>query len=822
MTAPATRDLPQRANSPSQPPAIPFRFTGFPIRFKVVAASSSLVLVITVFIFLFYPARQERASIAAMKNHAEQAASMVALGVGLGLERNDFTMIADAVGWAKQDSALAYLAAVDTAGDVFASYNPRHLRVDVAAAARAGMSESDGLLKTSVPVAFQGRKLGALVLGLSLDAMNRQIASDRRTALAVCGVLVVLGTLASFVFASHITKPIVLLRNAADRMAGGDYDVMVAVGSHDEVGALSEAFGIMSQRVRDAVSSLASQANDLANARDAALAASRAKADFLAVMSHEIRTPMNGVVGLTNLLADTPLNAEQRQYVEAASHSAQSLMSVINDILDFSKVEAGKLAIEPIPFDLGAVVAAVADMLGPRAAEHGIELVVRYAPTAPSRVIGDPGRLRQILLNLAGNAVKFTSKGFVLISVDGKGSNGSALLRFDVTDTGIGISGEQLARLFQPFMQADVGTTRKFGGTGLGLSISKQLVELMGGAVTVRSEPGVGSTFSFSLSLPEDESPVEAAAPRASLTGLRALIVDDMAINVQVCREWLRSWGMQVDEAANGRDGLALLRQASLDGDPIRIAIVDYLMPLMDGETFGRAVRADALIDRTWMVLATSAAQRGDAERFRSAGFDAYLVKPFPSDTLRTAMELLLARKEERSVDEPILTRHMVAERATALRRISGAGTSGTSSSGGAPANTPDEAGESPQPAGRRVLLVEDNPVNQLVAVAMLKKLGCTADIAADGIEALEMTQRSVYDVVFMDMQMPRLDGLEATRRIRAREEGRSRMYIVAMTANAMEGDREICLAAGMDGYITKPISLAVLQRALDELPVVT
>ena len=542
--------------------------------------------------------------------------------------------------------------------------------------------------------------------------------------------------------------------------------------------------------------------NEREQAREAALESARVKAQFLANMSHEIRTPMNAISGMTDLLVDTSLTQEQRELVETIRNSTDTLLGIINDILDFSKIEAGKLTFEVIDFDLRETVEGTVEILGERAQRKSLELACWMDQDVPTLLRGDPGRLRQILINLLSNAVKFTEKGEVVLRVKKLAETESSVtIRFEVSDTGIGIGPETLSRIFQPFTQADGSTTRRYGGTGLGLTISKQLVELLGGEIAVESRAGEGSLFWFKLTL--ETQPASAARLNqeinvGKLAGKRVLLVEDSAVHRQVLHEQFQKWGMIDSSASTAMEALEILRRNAEQGTAIDVAVIDQEMTDLDALALAQAIKSDAMLKPSRLIMLTSFGSRLSPVVMQAIGVSACLTKPVRQGRLFDCLvEVTSARSAAAAL--PLQAAVNVSETETTA----------------------------PVRKEVRILLAEDNEVNQRVALKQLKKLGYHADAVANGAEVLAALQRTPYDIVFMDCQMPEMDGYEATRRIRQSEHGswihlRSSPFIVALTANALQGDRERCLSVGMNDYLTKPIQLSdldkVLQKALSKI----
>jgi len=610
--------------------------------------------------------------------------------------------------------------------------------------------------------------------GVVIDSAALADPDGFRNTLVVLGSAVaVIAALLALFAANRVTRPLVLLVGASRRIQNGEGSVRLRPSDLGDLAEVATSFNGM-------LDTLVRRTRELVSAKEAAETMTRTKSEFLANMSHEIRTPMNGVLGMLELLEQSTLPASERSFVRTARHSAESLLGVLNDILDFSKIEAGKLQLESIDFDVRELAEEVTALLAKQAHAKGIELLCNVPSDLPPRVRGDPTRLRQVLVNLVGNALKFTQKGEVALSVaqNGTGERGIALA-FEVRDTGIGMSKDTVGRLFRPFTQADSSTTRKYGGTGLGLAITHQLVSLMGGEIRVRSEEGKGSTFAFTLHLPVGDGTQRGRLSATALSGMRVLVVDDNATNRLIVEHHLAAWGVQPVSAAGGWEAMGMLRDADAAGQPFDLMLLDYHMPGMDGIELSRRVQADSTLCRVPRILLSSSG-RLHGEEAAGAGLAGTLAKPVRARQLYEAITLALGRE----------------------------------------APPADAGGRATQPGikrNARLLLVEDNPGNQKVALVTLRRLGYEVELADNGRTALDLAAQKPFDLVLMDCQMPEMDGFAATRALRQREREQAlrRIPIVALTANALEGDREQCLAAGMDDYLTKPFKREQLEAIL-------
>jgi len=630
------------------------------------------------------------------------------------------------------------LPLLDRLGDAYRDHAPTETLLATGDSAVSGEDDEIGAAMT----AFRDlARRGDLFLGL-LAALSLGI-----------------GVMTIVMLERQVVRPVLAVTGAATRLAAGDWETRAPVAGRDELTTLARTFN-------DMAVTLGERTSQIETARIAAEAANRTKSAFLANMSHEIRTPMNAVLGMVEIVLDSDLTVDQRHSLETVRSAAETLLALLNDILDFSKMQAEHLDLESIPFDLHRLLHETVRMLAIRADSKGIELITEVPASVPAVLRGDPNRVRQVLTNLVGNAIKFTERGEVVISATLVESiDAEAAVCFRVRDTGIGIAADKLDSVFEQFTQADASMTRRYGGTGLGLTISRQLVTRMGGQLTVTSAPGRGSEFAFTLRLPIETGP--SPAPRSHspvpLSGVRVLVVDDNATNRRILVEVLGAEGMVVVEAPGGAEGLAALRSAR---PGFTVAIIDAQMPVTDGFALATAVQADPSLAEVRLVMLTSAGQRGDAERCRALGIRGYLNKPIARADLIEAIALVLSP----SAPSDVVTRHTITESIVPVR----------------------------------VLLAEDNEVNRQVAVTMLRKRGHSVDVAEDGAQAIAAAAAHTYDVILMDVQMPVLDGLEATRKIRALPGGDG-IHIVALTAHALSGDRDRFLAAGMDGYLTKP-----------------
>jgi two-component system, sensor histidine kinase and response regulator len=668
--------------------------------------------------------------------------------------------------------------------------------IDVTAPVLTSPGGSAGLVSNLESAAKPPKVIGYVQFGITLERLHQRILDFLASTVLFTSIIVLMGVAITVMVTRRIASPIMELALVTQDIAEGNLEHQIDIHTRDEINDLASAFSIMLGRLRDYRDQveeyqrvLEQKIEERTLLAEQATESSRAKSQFLANMSHEIRTPMNGILGMIQVLLTTDLTAKQRGYAETALRSGEGLLRVLNDILDYSKIEAGKLELESIDFDLGETVEEATQLLAESAHRKGLELICQIQDDVPRLLIGDPGRLWQILTNLIGNAVKFTDRGQVSVSVSCMGTAGEyVLLCFEVSDTGIGIGPEVQSDIFDDFAQADGSTTRKYGGTGLGLAICRKLCEMMRGEIRVDSEPGKGSTFRFTarMRMQPGKAPV-ARLPHVKLKGLRVLVVDDNATARGALERQLASWGMHSRGAGDEGQALEMLRQAAAQGEDYDMAIVDMVMPGMNGLELARTIRSDPDIAAVPLIMMTSHGAHVPSEELREVGIAAHLIKPVRQaelhDCLVTASGSLLVREV-----------------------------------------TDIEAGPRPPTpeflCPGRVLLAEDNPINQEVVREMLENFGFKVDVAQNGREAVDALSSAAYDLILMDCQMPDMDGYQATETIRRREGaglgGQSRIPIIALTGLAMEGDRERCLAAGMDDYLSKPFKLQQLQEILD------